>query len=493
MGARARIGSILVALATTACANARSPRDLPVAKDSPKDAFRATPPPLGPAPRAPRLPIDSWRLAEGPTVVLIHRSGPPLATVRIVSRVGAGAAHARAGIVSLMNAALDEGTEESKGTQIARTISGQGAGTRIGTRFDASQIVLSVESHRLESVLPTVLGFITRPTFPPAALTRLGQRRAVSFEATFSSSSTIALNVIEAALYGRAHPYGHSLLGTPTDLRGVTRAEIVAAYDEVWAPSNVAVIVAGDVTRERLAPMVEDAFAQRRARRGAPRVPAVPPVPAEAPVRERLLVADAPGEKRAKIALVDLAAASQSPDRDGLLFLNGVLGSMPSSRMNADLRGAHGYTYGVQTFFDLRQERGPLVVLSDVDAIDVVPALTRMREVFGRMAREGVTANELEIAKRRRTSTILSAYETTEDLTDEIADAFVAGLPLTLGDTDRIEAIQLAEVNRIAAKYMRPDRVKILVVGDLRVIGPTLSKLALGPPAVFDAFGDRRR
>jgi zinc protease len=489
-----RLGLLSVGLGIAACGSdpPQRPAVAPTEKASPEEPFRAQPPPLGPEPEAAATSIDRWKLKNGVEILFVPRPGIPIVTVRVTSRVGAGAARTRPAVVGIMNESLDKGTRSRSVEAIAGPAGSNGASITAATSWDHSELTLTVDSRRLDPVLRIVGDVVVNPTFPAPAIARLVQDRRSTIAGTRNVPPQMIGNAVAAVLYGREHPYGQPLLGRESDLAAVDRAEVVKVHREVWSAENVAVSIAGDVTKERIAPSLEGSFGGIPAagKPGAPTRVAEPPRTAAEPAR--LVVLDRPGTKRVNVAFADFGAAHGSPDREALLVLNDVLGSMASSRMNSDLRVAHAYTYGVTSFFDLRQAPGPMIVISEVAANDAAAAIARMLGVLDRVAKEGISETELDLAKRHRVALILSAYETTSEVTRALADVFVYDLlpDDRLRRIAAIRALTLADVKQAAAKYIRPEAMKVLVAGDWRAIGPSLSALKLGSPSFRDPFGD---
>jgi predicted Zn-dependent peptidase len=206
----------------------------------------------------------------------------------------------------------------------------------------------------------------------------------------------------------------------------------------------------------------------------------------------RLLVVDVPGSKHATIGLADFGAAHESPDSEALRVLNDVLSNLATSRMNKDLRATHAYTYGVNSVIEMRQAPGPMLIGSEVSGADTGAAIARMLDVLARVVADGVTEEELDVAKRHRVALAQSEYETTVTASDALSDLFVYARPADyhVAHVERIRALTTADVKRVATKYIRPDKLKVIVVGDWRVIGPATGGLGLGAPAMRDPFGD---
>src|SRR5205085_10252683 len=113
---------------------------------------------------------------------------------------------------------------------------------------------------KLDPALELMSDVALSPSFPDDEIERLRARRIGAIVAEKSNPGAATQNTIAAALFGRQHPYGHSLTGEEADAKKLTRAEIGKAYGRLFAPKNAAIVVAGDVTPAAILPKLESTF-----------------------------------------------------------------------------------------------------------------------------------------------------------------------------------------------------------------------------------------
>jgi zinc protease len=107
-----------------------------------------------------------------------------------------------------------------------------------------------------------------------------------------------------------------------------------------------------------------------------------------------------------------------------------------------------------------------------------------------------VPAEELSRAKNYVSLRYPSAFETTGDMSRRLEDALVYHLPedYFAKYVQNIQAVTPADVQRVAQTYVQPDRVIVVVVGDLKVIEPGIRALNLGPVTITtidEVFGPK--
>jgi zinc protease len=170
--------------------------------------------------------------------------------------------------------------------------------------------------------------------------------------------------------------------------------------------------------------------------------------------------------------------------------MNTVLGVPFTSRLNQNLRETHGYAYGAGSRFDMRREAGPFTARAEVVAAKTDSSLIEfMKEL--RAIRDTVPQAELQKAKRYLQLQLPSLFETTADIAYQLTPLAVYGLPLDFYNSyvQQIERVMQADVQRVARKYINPDRLSVVVVGDQKQIEDELRKLGMGEVEIRDIYG----
>jgi predicted Zn-dependent peptidase len=201
-----------------------------------------------------------------------------------------------------------------------------------------------------------------------------------------------------------------------------------------------------------------------------------------------------------QIYLIDKAGAAQSqirigwvgvprstPDYFALRVLNTILGGSFTSRLNQNLREAHGYAYGAGSSFDMRTSAGPFYAAAGVQTDKTAEALTEFFKELDAI-RKPIPAEEVEKAKNYLALLMPRSFETTASLAASIAQMVVYNLPedYFATSTDRVRAITPAAVQRAAERYIQPDKFAVVVVGDRKTIEQPVKALNLGPIKVIE-------
>lgn len=503
--------AIAPALALAGCGE--TPR--PVVPQPPPATTSPIPPPPGgfeaPIPETPDAPfrqqapqpsgkitfvapkVVEAQLKNGVRVLIVERHELPVIGIRLVVSAGAGDVDgARPGSLSFLGAMIEQGTKKRSALQISDDFEAIGAQHGAWFDWDSGGVSIKVLADKLDAGLELMSDVALHPTFPDAEIERFRARRIAGIQSEKSSPGTVAQNALAAAIFGRAHPYGHSLGGEEVDATKLTRAELVRTYDRLFVPKNTAIVVAGDVTKDAILQKLEASFgASVWKTTGAPISHKGPKAPAKAVAEKRIIVVDRAGAQ-SQIQVVRTGVPHATKDRDAIIVMNAILGGMFSSRINMNLREKNAYTYGARSYFAMRHGAGPFLAGASVFAEKTVPAIKEVFVELEGLRRDGPTEDELALAKESIRLAMPGRFETAGDVASAISDLVVYDLPLDEFEKklQRVDAITASDVKRVAAEYLKADAMSVVIVGDKAALAPQLDGLGMGGFEERDPYGN---
>jgi zinc protease len=473
----------------------------PVVSSSPPPSPSAAPPTTPDAPFRDRAPeprdsvtwapprIESWSLPNGVRVLFVERHELPIVAVRVVSGVGAGDVRGlRPGAVAFMGAMLEQGAGKRTALEISDQYEALGAEHGASCDWDACALRVKVLASHLGPALDLLADVALRPRFLDTEIERTRKRWLASLEQEKSSPQAMEQNALAAAVFGRGHPYGHSLRGAPVDVTELKRDEIERAWQRTFQPRSTAIVVAGDVDPAQLRRLLEGRFG---AWRGA--------LAERAPVAQTatsgkgsilVVLVDAPGAAQSQVYVAHEGAPFSTRDRIALGVMNAILGGMFSSRINLDLREAHAYTYGAHSRFSLRHGAGPFTAGGAIFTEHTGDAVRAVLAHVVRIRDEAVTADELADAKENAKLALPARFEGVDDIAGALQELAVYELPLDeyAVRSARIDGVTAEDVQRVAKKWLHPDATRIVVTGDRAKVEKDLA--SFGPIELRDAYGD---
>ena len=262
-------------------------------------------------------------------------------------------------------------------------------------------------------------------------------------------------------------PPNDAQIPSPTleSLEATTRESIVEFHRSRFVPNNAVLVVAGDIDPDALIQRAEGLFADWS---GAELPRDSFPEPPKRTSRAAYLV-DRPGSAQSNIVIANGGGITRtSPDYFPMLLMHTVLGANASSRLFMNLREEKGYTYGAYSSLDARRDGGSFRVSAEVRTPVTEDSLKEFFFELGRIRNEPVSEKEIEDAKSYLTGVFPIRLETQEGLIEQIVQIKMLGLPNNYLETYRqkIQDVQIDEVQRVANKYIRPDEAAIVIVGD---------------------------
>ena len=438
--------------------------------------------PPAPGPPAPlKLPaIQKQRLSNGLAVWVVETHDVPVAQVNLVVYSGtANDPPGKFGVASLTAAMLEEGAGGRSALEIADAVDYLGADLGATSSTDVSAVRLHVPVARLADALPIMADVALRPTFPGDELERQRQQRLTSILQGRDDPPTISAAAFSRILYGKAHRYGTPQVGTAETIKTFTPDDLRAFYASAFRPENATLLAVGDLTADKVMPLLEKSFGTWKATApaAAEKLPAVD----QAPARQIYLV-DKPGAAQSQIRIGWIGVPRSTPDYFPITVANTILGGSFTSRLNNNLREVHGYTYGASSSFDMRASAGPFFAAAGVQTDKTAEAL---KEFFIELEAilKPVPADELARAKNYVALRFPSAFEATGDISRRLEDMLVYHLPDDYFSkyVQNIQAVTAADIQRVAQKYIQPGKFAVVIVGDLKAIEPGIRTLNLGP------------
>lgn len=459
---------LLCALAASAAISAQQPD-------------RKQPPPIGPAPSLKLPAIQKHKLSNGLSVWIVEHHEVPLAQVNLIVRAGSAADPiGKFGVGSLAAAMLDEGAGSRAALELADAIEFLGANLSTGSSFDSSAVRMSVPVSRLGEALPLMSDVALRPTFPAAELDRLRKERLTGLLQARDNVGALIQLAFPRMVFGPTHRYGTPANGLPATIGALTVDDLKAFYRAHFRPDNATLLVVGDLTPATALPMLEKAFGGWKSEGLAALVADVPNAPLLG--KRQVYLVDKPEAAQSQIRIGGVGVARSTPDYAVLEVLNTVLGGSFTSRLNQNLREKNGYAYGASSAFDMRLSAGPFLATAGVQTDKTADAL---REFFNELngMLTPVPAEELAKAKNYVALGFPGEFETTGDMARKLEELVIYSLPESTFSNfvPSVTAVTAADLQRAAARFIQPEKLAVVVVGDRKAIETGIRALNLGP------------
>ncbi|MFT3937040.1 MAG: pitrilysin family protein [Chitinophagaceae bacterium] len=383
----------------------------------------------------------------------------------------------KVGLASFFADMMNEDTKKYTAEQMAVEL--QKLGSNISTYSNRDEFGFTVQclKKNVDQTLALLQERMFNPNFTADAFKRHQKQNLESIKQAKTRPSDIATSLIDKVNYGSANILGMSEDGTESSVNNITLDDINSYYNNYITSQGTKVVVVGDVTEDEIMPKL--AFLND-----------LPNKKVEIPVvNANPLPIDKP-----KIYLVDVPKAAQTEFRVGYAtglkydatgeyykagLMNYILGGAFNSRLNLNLREDKGWTYGARSAFDGDEYTGEFGFSSGIKAGATDSALVEVMKELKKYEGDGITADELSFTKSAIGQRDALRYETGIQKAGFISRILDYNLPADYVEKQNkiLAEITKPEIDALAKKWVKAEKINILLVGDKAKILPGLQKL----------------
>jgi zinc protease len=445
----------------------------------------APPRPTPGTPRPYRFPaFHRHTLPNGLGLIVAPMRRYPITTVLAMVDVGATAdPRGREGLTSLLASALAEGTTSMDALTLADRLEQAGSTLDTGCDWESTMVQLSALPSRLDDAVAVLAEVLQAPTFPAAEVDRLLAERMAQIAHARTDPRSLADRAFEHTAYAPSSRFMLSAGGNRPSVARVDRDTLVAHHRHWFTPANTTVIVVGDIDEDAAHALIARHLGSWQGAR--PDRPAIDTTARHA--SRTLTVVPMADAAQSELRIGHPSVPRVHPDYFPLSLMNAVLGGLFSSRINLNLREAHGWTYGAHSGFDWRRQSSPFSVSTAVATDVTADAVRETLLEIDRIREAPITDSELSLAISYLDGVFPIRYETTSAVAGALANLHVFGLPDDYFDTYRssVRGVTADAILRVARAHLAPERLQIVVAGDAEPLVTSLSGLALGDVATL--------
>jgi zinc protease len=449
-----------------------------------------------PAPGEPvslNLPsLQKATLSNGLKVVLAERHTAPVVNFTLMVNSGYSADSADAtGTASFEQRMLEEGTPTRDSLKIGEELESLSANFNAGASLDYSVVSLNTLKSTMDPSLDIYADLILHPAFPQKEFVRLQKERIAAIQREKVTPQAMALRVVPTLLYGAGHPYALPFTGTGTEasVNKMTREDLAKFHETWFKPNNATLLVVGDTSLAELKPKLEKLLASWKPgdvpQRTLPNV-------AE-PAKDVVYLIDRPGSGQSVIFGAQLAPPQNDPDALALQLVNDIFGGKFSSRINMNLREDKHWSYGVRSVLAGAKGQRPYISISAVQTDKTKESMVELvKEYNNVVGSKPITEEEFKDEQTNATLGLPGSFETVQQLSGAYGNILQFGLPEDYYNTFTQKALALTpdRANEIAKKYILPDHLIWVVVGDMSKVEAGVRELNLGEVHKIDADGN---
>lgn len=421
--------------------------------------------------------VERLELANGIRLYLKEDSELPL--VQVTAMLGSGSmavSRELSGFDELFAATLRTGgTVTIPAADLEERLDLLAANLGCGMGPYTTSLDLSIRRNDLEEGLTILADLLRRPAFAADKLELARSKAQEALRRRNDDPDEIASRLLMAALYPE-HPLGDS--PTKTSLYRIDRESLLAYHRQHFTPDNLWLAVSGDVTRDKLLPLLSALF-DDWPRRGSA-APTLPPLQASSGGALQVIVKEIP---QSTILLGDLGVTKDSPDQYPGRVLNFILGGGGfNSRLLQQIRSDRGLAYSAWSQFQVgRRYPGPIMAGTETKNATVIEALQLIQGAMKSLREQEVTAQELQVAKDSLVNSFVFSFADPHAVVAQRMqlDFFTYPSDYLARYRERIGEVTAADVQRVGRQYLHPERQQVVVVGTPDETGASLDTLGL--------------
>jgi zinc protease len=426
---------------------------------------------------------ETFRLKNGLVVSLLRDTELPIIDLALYLRGGAVYDPPdRAGLAGMATLLMRTGgTRSLTPDQVDETLESMPAEVSFDAGDDALSGQLSCLKDRFPQALRILSEMLREPRFDAARLEVERARIAEEIRRRWDDPAAIADLNFRLLAYGPRSPWAR--LETIESVSRLGRDDLLAFHRRYIRPGSAILAVSGDFQAEEMKRLLRQAFASWQ---GAPAdLPPIAKVEDAVPVGVHLVARPL---TQSSIVLGHLGATRFDPDKFPLFVLNEILGEGGfASRLMKEVRSTRGLAYSVSGGVDTDTDLGLFEITCRTRADATVQAIEAIRDVVRRLRDEGPSEEEMRRAKESQ----INSFVFTVDGTAPFMRAYLFykhyGYPEDYLTTwrDRLSRVSREDVMRAARRFLHPERIAVLVVGNAEAFDRPLESLGLGAPRLI--------
>ena len=418
--------------------------------------------------------ITTTTLPNGLSVIVEENHTSPVVAIQMWVKAGSADEEPReAGIAHVFEHMLFKGTEKRGIGQIAREVEAAGGYINAFTSFDYTVYHLAVASRYFHKGLDIISDAIQHSTFDPKELKK--ELEVVLEELRMGEDDPgrkLYKTIFEKAY--TVHPYRRPVIGYRETVSSLTRDDMLRFFKKWYVPSNMTLVVVGDVDTEEALRNIREYFKDFT---GSPPPERVrPEEPPQDSLRVTIIKRDI---NQTRLAMAFHIPPVTHEDSYPLDVLSGILAGGVTSRLYKRLKLEKDIVHTISAYAMTPRDGGLFLITATLDAERVEEALKEITAEIESVLQEGVTAEELERVKLAIESDFVYARETMQGRARQLGyyQTVSGSIEFERNYLERIRAVTQKEIRRAVARYFKPENLTVALLLPSRAETPIDEKL----------------
>ena len=430
-----------------------------------------------------------FTLKNGLTVIVVENKKLPTFSLRLSIDNPPSSEGNKAGLSQLSSALFGEGSKNISKEVFNEEVDYLGASISMGMGFAYAN---GLSKHK-ERIFELLSDAALNPNFTQEELDKEKDKLITGLKSEENSPAAIAQRVTGILSYSTVHPYGEYI--SEESVNNVSIKDIENNYNEMFNPNNAYMVVSGDVNVDEIKDLVTNYFKKWKSSKKEVIQTIKSPVDVSSTEINFVDMPDAVQSELSVLNITDLQTNSE--DHHAALVTNYILGGAFNSYLNMNLREENGWTYGARssiarnkwTSATFRATTSVRNAVTDSAVVEILKEINKIRDEF-------VTDEMLATAKAKYLGNFIMSTENKSLLADFAVNIKTLNLPDNFYETfiEKINQVSKEDVKRIANKYLKPENLRIIVVGKGLDVADKLENIdyngSLIPVKYFNKVGE---
>ncbi|NJR70922.1 MAG: insulinase family protein [Synechococcales cyanobacterium CRU_2_2] len=429
-------------------------------------------------PPLPEIQLPEYQrlvLDNGLVVYLMEDHDLPLVDGTAFLRTGGRfESTAQTGLASLTGSLMRAGgTKTELPAQLNQFLEDRAASIETSISQTAAQASFSALTEDLEPVVRRFAQILRQPAFDPAQVDLALSRTRGNLARRNDDPGDIADREFDKVLYGTTSPYGRTV-ETET-LEQINREEMMRFYQENFFPNRMILGIYGDFDSAQMTQLVQATLGDWK-----PTLKPLPPLPEVTQAQaNQVFVVDQPQVNQSDVRLGHLGGLLSDRDYPALSVLNDVMNGF-GGRLSNEIRSRQGLAYSVYAYWSPSYDfPGTFVAGAQTRTETTAQLIEGIRQQIKTVQETPISPEELELAKQSTLNSFVFNFQDPSQTLSRLMRYEYYGYPsdFIFQYQKAVAATTIADVQRVAQTYLKPEKFVTLVVGNVAAFEPSLKAL----------------
>lgn len=392
----------------------------------------------------------------------------------------------KVGVANLVSSLMMEGTKNKTPLELQEEIQKLGSRIQMFTTNESIVIQANCLSSKMDETFNLIKEILYEPRWDENEFERIKKQTIEGIKRSKANPSEIASSAFNKLIYGENHILAYETSGTPETIEKITINDLQNYYEKYFSPSVATITIAGNITKSEAIKIFSALEDWNKKTVTIPQY--ANPQQLDKPL---IYFIDVPNAKQSELRIGHLGMAYSFPEFNKVNVMNYKLGGSFSGIVNLILREEKGYTYGARTNFTGSLLPGVFIGSTSVQSNATYESVKIFYDEFNKY-RNGITQEDLEFTKNALVKSNALRFETLGALRGMLSSISNYNLPYDYikKEEELILNMTLDEHKKLAQKYIQPDRMIYLIVGDAQTQLEPLKNLGFGDPVLLDKDGN---